>query len=88
MSAGVKCLISGETLNRWRETAEAGQAVVDAEITRRAKARAFFDAYFAPWGAWKSEWWEGVAGDLPFTAESALVISQRLLCGPATEAVA
>lgn len=78
MSTGVKCLISGETLNQWRETMAAGQAVLEVEIARRARVRAFFESYFAPWGAWKTEWWEGVAGDMPFSAEAALSIVQGL----------
>lgn len=82
----VKCLISGETLNTWRETMAAGGALLDAEITRRAKVAAFFESYFAPWGAWKSEWWEGVAGEQPFSAEAALRIVQDLVTAPAAEA--
>lgn len=38
-----------------------------------AKVRKFVDNYFAPWGSWKTAWWEGeVSDDAAYCAENAL----------------
>lgn len=32
------------------------------------------DKWFAPWGEWKTEWWESVSGDEPFSSNRMLLI--------------
>jgi len=34
--------------------------------------------WFAPWGAWKSEVWEYLSNDLPFTADNMLLLMHTI----------
>lgn len=34
--------------------------------------------WFAPWGAWKSEVWEYISNDRPFTADNILLLMHTM----------
>ena len=43
------------------------------------KVREFIDNWFAPWGSWKTEWWEDVSRDREMTHANALLVLRGLL---------
>ncbi|GEM_PF-3654627 len=47
-------------------------------------AREFIENWFAPWGSWKTAWWEmAVSDDVEMTEANALVAIRKLLATPA-----
>lgn len=71
----------------WRERAERAEARCRAlESASPAepsgwpeKVREFIDNWFAPWGSWKTEWWEDVSRDREMTPANALLVLRSLL---------
>lgn len=62
--------------NAIRALAPGGGGVGD---TRLKEATEFIENWFAPWGAWKTAWWEGVSGDKPWSDANALLVLRDML---------
>ena len=61
----------------WRARAE--QASPAEPSGWPEKVREFIDNWFAPWGSWKTEWWEDVSRDREMTHANALLVLRGLL---------
>jgi hypothetical protein len=60
-----------EAITAWNtRAAEVRIATLEGALRKQAE---FVDNYFSPWGAWKTEWWEGeVSGHAAFSDGNAL----------------
>lgn len=67
------------TLDAERAKVEAAEARATAAEAEAEKVRDLIEFWFSPWGAYKSERWEEISGDQPFSPDAMLAIIRAAL---------
>lgn len=62
------------------ESTGAADSPIEPQVIQDGKVRQFVRNYFAPWGGWKTAWWEDTVGDdVEMTPSNALRHVHKLL---------